>query len=257
MQLRDWLFYKRQGLTQRLGRPVASRTAQFLSDAPVQDHRGRAKSELADIFFRHAGRAVTKWVDYLDLYDRHFSAFRGTSVKMLEIGVLNGGSLEIWREYFGPRAVLFGIDITPECAQRVDPPNQVRIGSQADPAFLRRVVEEMGGVDIVLDDGSHNARHQQASFETLFPLLNDGGVYAIEDLHTSYWPGDFEGGYRRRRTGIELVKTLIDDMHAWFHDRGEMFAKRETLTGIHAYESVVFIEKGKKLRPVTVELSPP
>lgn len=256
MRWRDWLFYKRQGVLQRLGGlTIPSRTKPFLMPPGKQpaDYRERATSPLADIYFAHRGRAVTKWVDYLDLYDRHFARFRGTAVRMLEIGVLNGGSLEIWREYFGPKAILFGIDILPECSDRVDPPNQVRIGSQGDATFLAKVVREMGGVDIVLDDGSHNGPLQHASFKTLFPLLSDGGIYAIEDLHTSYWPGDFEGGYRRSGTAIELTKQLIDDMHAWFHDQGEAGAPKETLTGIHAYESLVFIEKGRKQRPVALE----
>ncbi|MFL6727020.1 MAG: class I SAM-dependent methyltransferase [Sphingomicrobium sp.] len=259
MHIRDWFFYKKGGLLQRMGRPQPSRTAPFCmpEGSKPSDYRARAKSQFAEVFFEHEGRAITKWIDYLDVYDRHFAKFRGTPVRMLEVGVLYGGSLELWRKYLGPDAVLFGIDITPECAQRVDPPNQVRIGSQADADFLRGVVAEMGGLDIVLDDGSHRGRDQYASFKTLFPLIADGGVYAIEDVHTSYWPGDSEGGYKRRGTAIELVKQLLDDMHAWFHSRREQLAAKEAITGIHAYESVVFIDKGRKLRPLALEQGRP
>ncbi len=70
-----------------------------------------------------------------------------------------------------------------------DAPNQVRIGSQDDPAFLRSVIDEMGSPDIILDDGSHVSDHQKISFETLWPLLKVGGLYVIEDLHTAYFPG--------------------------------------------------------------------
>ena len=201
-----------------------------------------AEGGLSELFFSHQGRLVHKWVHYLPLYERHFSAYRGKPIKMLEIGVFQGGSLEMWRKYFGSDAVLYGIDINPECAARVSPPNQVRIGSQDDPEFLRSVVAEMNGVDIILDDGSHIGRHQWASFETLFPLLNDGGLYAIEDLHSSYWPGVLEGGYGRRGTGIDLLKTLIDDMHARFHGAGVKAATGAI--GMHVYDSVAFIEKG-------------
>jgi len=218
-----------------------------------EDYRDRALSDFAQIYFAHKGRPVTKWVDYLDLYDRHLSRFRNTPVRMLEIGVLNGGSLELWREYFGPQATVFGIDIMPDCTNRVDAPNQVRSGSQDDPAFLLRVVREMGGVDIVLDDGSHNGRHQRASLKALFPLLSVDGIYAIEDLHTSYWPGDWEGGYNRPGTGIETIKQLLDDMHAWFHDKSESLIQKNEISGIHAYESLVFIDKGRKKKPVALE----
>ncbi|HEX8241599.1 MAG TPA: class I SAM-dependent methyltransferase [Allosphingosinicella sp.] len=202
----------------------------------------RADGELARLFFAHEGRQVHKWTHYFQHYERHFAPYRGTPVKMLEIGVFRGGSLELWRKYFGPEAVLYGVDIEPGCADLVSPPNQVRIGSQDDPAFLRSVVAEMGGLDIVLDDGSHIGRHQTASFAALFPLLRDGGLYVIEDLHSSYWPGALEGGYRRPGTAIELVKTLIDDMHARFHRKGVRSAGQ--IVGIHIYDSIVFIEKG-------------
>ena len=111
----------------------------------------------------------------------------------------------------------------------------------------------MGGVDIVLDDGSHNGRHQRASLQALFPLLSVDGIYAIEDLHTSYWPGDWEGGYNRPGTGIETIKQLLDDMHAWFHDKSETLIQKNEISGIHAYESLVFIDKGRKKKPVALE----
>ena len=96
----------------------------------------QADGELAKLFFSHSGRIVHKWVHYLDIYDRHFGRFRNTPVKFLEIGVAQGGSLEIWRKYFGPDATIFGVDVNPVCASSVTSPNQVRIGSQDDPAFL-------------------------------------------------------------------------------------------------------------------------
>ena len=104
---------------------------------------------------------------------------------MIEIGVFEGGSLDMWQRYLGADASIVGIDINPGCADRVDPPNVVHIGSQADRAFLEGVVAEFGAPELILDDGSHIARHQRASFEILFPLLQDGGLYIIEDTHTS------------------------------------------------------------------------
>lgn len=217
---------------------------------------GSAQGDLAKMTFGHSGRIVDKWTHYPEIYERHFSDYRSkSSLKMLEIGVFKGGSLEVWRQYFGPEATIFGIDINPECAGFVDAPNQVRIGSQADPAFLRQVVEEMGGVDIILDDGSHIARHQEVSFETLFPLLNDGGLYVIEDMHTSYWPGGYAGGFRRRGTAIELVKQMIDDMHGWYHKKTPKLVRPHDILAVHVYDSITFIEKGRKSSPEHIRLS--
>jgi hypothetical protein len=131
--------------------------------------------------------------------------------------VAQGGSLSLWRRYFGPEALLFGIDIDDRCRQFDKRDAHVRIGSQDDPAFLRSVVSEMGGVDVVLDDGSHMASHQLTSFQVLFPLLNEGGVYICEDLHAAYSPA-LDGGYRRSGTFIEVAKQIVDDIHADFHD---------------------------------------
>src|ERR1035441_4302581 len=164
---------------------------------------------MSRLFFSHEGRPVGKWVHYLPIYDRHFSVFRGTPVKLLEIGVLDGGSLQLWRKFFGADATIFGIDIDQRTKAFDDSDGRVRIGSQADTKFLRSVIDEMGGIDIVIDDGSHVASHQRTSFKFLYPLLNVGGVYLVEDLHTSYWRGYFEGGIRRKGTFIEEMKSLI------------------------------------------------
>lgn len=204
------------------------------------------KSEIAELFFRHNGRPVHKWVHYLELYDRHFRRFKNTPVKMLEIGVFKGGSLELWRKYLGPKATIYGIDIDPACAERVDAPNQVRIGSQADPAFLQSVVSEMGGVDLVLDDGSHKGPHIIQSFRTLFPLLSDGGLYVIEDLHTDFgeWPGT------RYNESLSFVGRLIGDMHSAYtgHEPREVRA----IGGIYVADSIVFIEKNAGFRTGSV-----
>jgi len=210
---------------------------------------------LADTFFRHHGRIVHKWIHYLEIYERHFAPYRNTPVKMLEIGVFKGGSLEMWREYFGESATIFGIDVNPDCAGYATAPNQVRIGSQDDPQFLERVVQEMGLPDIVLDDGSHIGRHQRRSFDVLFPLLKPGSLYVIEDLHTSYWPNEFAGGYRRKGTAIGHIKQMIDDMHAWYHTYPTMTPAKAEIGAIHIYDSIAFIEKKHRQQPGHIQIT--
>jgi hypothetical protein len=211
----------------------------------------RSDTDLHRLFYDGAGPHRQKWHHYLAIYDRYLSRFRGKAFRMLEIGVLDGGSLHLWRRYFGPDATLFGIDIDQGCAQFDGKDGKVRIGSQADAAFLKSVIAEMGGVDVVIDDGSHIAAHQRASFDALFPLLSDGGIYICEDLHTSYWPGFYQGGYRRRGTFIEIAKSVIDDMHADFHSRGKALACADrSIGGVHFHNSIVVIEKTAQSRPV-------
>lgn len=194
-------------------------------------------SQLSELFYAHDGRPINKWTHYLQLYDTYFARFRGSSVKMLEIGVFEGGSLELWRRYLGPDARIFGVDIDPACADKVDAPNQVRIGSQGDPAFLASVVSEMGGVDLILDDGSHRGHHIITSFRALFPLLGDGGLYVIEDMHDDF--SEFPG--TRYNQSLAFLKRLVDDMHG--HYTGKSAQESADVGGVHIFDSIAFIEK--------------
>lgn len=233
------------------GRPDLSEFLTSLDQVDRSLYTGRC----ADIFFAHDGPGILKWLHYLPIYDRLFAQYAGRPVKFLEIGVLAGGSMHMWREYFGPLATIFGIDINPECAEFGRLAGEVRIGSQNDPDFLQAVVAEMGGVDIVLDDGSHVAAHQRTSLEVLYPLLREGGLYVIEDLHTSYW-ADYEGGLKRAGTALEDLKDLIDRMHELYFapDRDE--AKGMAPIGsITFFDSIAAIEK-RVQHPRRLAISP-
>jgi hypothetical protein len=206
--------------------------------------------DLLDIYVGNDGPVVHKWHHYLPLYDRYFAAHRGKPVRFLEIGVSKGGSLAMWRKYFGPDAVIFGIDIRKSCAALNGIDGQVRIGSQADPAFLQAVVAEMGGVDLVLDDGSHQMAHIEASLDILFPLLSDRGTYMIEDLHTAYWPR-WGGGLKAPANFFNTVRALADDMHHWYHDgAAHRPALSGMVTGVHMHDSIVVLDKGPVHVPV-------
>ena len=206
--------------------------------------------ELLDIYAGNEGVKVHKWHHYLPLYDRYFSRYRNTPVKFLEIGVNNGGSLQMWRRYLGKDAVLCGIDINPDCAQYDGQSGMVRIGSQDDPEFLAEVVKEMGGVDVVLDDGSHRMPHIDASLKVLFPLLTTGGTYMIEDLHTAYYPR-FGGGFKAPENFFNTVRRMIDDMHMWYHNKGnpQLPEMAREFSGVHVHDSIVVIDKAEALRP--------
>jgi cephalosporin hydroxylase len=223
--------------------------------------------EFSTLFFSHDGRAMDKWVHYLRAYEEEFSPYRHgfplsdggmRPLRLLEIGTRHGGSLQMWRKYFGPEASIWGVDLDSRCEAIDDEDLNIRIGSQDNPDFLTSVVEEMGGVDIVLDDGSHVARHQLTSLEALFPLLSDGGLYAVEDLHTAYWR-DFGGGYQSSGSFIEVAKQLIDDMHGNYHRRKDHVGldARSSVPRVAFYDSMVFIRKARRGRPLSTEVGTP
>jgi cephalosporin hydroxylase len=201
-------------------------------------------------FDHNDGRLIHKWLHYFPIYERHLARFRGRRVTMLEIGVSQGGSLQMWRHHLGRRARIVGIDIEPRVVELAERGIEIHVGDQADPAFLDALVARYGRFDIVLDDGSHLPQHQIASIEHLWPHVADDGVYIVEDLHTNYWP---EYGSRRGDPAsfMAWLHERVDDMHA-FHSRHDDFAPNEwtrTLDGVHVYDSVAVLDKALRPRP--------
>jgi len=194
--------------------------------------------------------SITKWVHYFDIYERHFNAFINKNVKVLEIGVWQGGSLKMWKEYFGKEAQIIGVDTNPKCKMLEEEQIKIYIGDQANIDFLDNIIKEEGPFDIIIDDGGHFPYQQITSFNKLFFNLKDGGIYLCEDLHTNYWK-EYNGGYKKPNTFIELVKSLIDELNA-FHSQSDELKINEftkNTTGIHIYDSVVVFDKQSRIKP--------
>jgi hypothetical protein len=228
----------------------------LLSDV-LSSRRKGTSNPLAEYFFTNPGRPIDKWRHYFDIYHRHFERFRGRSPVMLEIGVFQGGSLEMWRSYFGPGARIVGIDIDPACERFASEGIEIVIGDQADRGFLAGLRSRYPRVDIVLDDGGHKMHQQITSFEELYPHIQPYGVYLCEDLHTSYIPA-FGGGYRREGTFIEYAKGLIDRLHAWYEDAGlQVDDLTRSTFSLSFYDSVLVAEKRPIGPPHTVQSGRP
>jgi hypothetical protein len=199
-------------------------------------------------FLTNKGRPLQKWTHYFPIYERHFSRFRNHNVTLIEIGVAAGGSLQLWERYFGPFAQIIGIDIDAGCKSAEEELIAVRIGDQSDATFLQHVVDEFGPPDIVIDDGSHNAKHVSASFDFLYPRMSKNGVYLVEDLHTAYW-SEYGGGLKHQDSFIERCKSLIDELNA-VHTRGAVLPSEfsQTTISIHLYDSVAVFERGRHIK---------
>lgn len=203
-------------------------------------------NDVEKIVYEGQHRAISKWIHYLEAYDRFFSKYRGKKVKILEIGVYKGGSLQLWKKYFSKGSVqaqIYGIDINPECKELEEDNISIYIGSQEDREFLKKVKREIGEVDIIIDDGGHTMNQQIVSFEELFDLLSENGTYLCEDTHTSYWK-EFGGGYHGN-SFIEYSKGLIDGLHSQYLETDEFQANELTsqIKCVSFWDSMVFIEK--------------
>jgi hypothetical protein len=214
---------------------------------------------LAEYFRNNPGRLIDKWHHYFEIYHRHFAAFRGRSPVVVEIGVYHGGSLEMWRHYFGRGARIVGIDLDPRCRQFEGDSVSVMIGDQADRKFLSQVRARYPHVDIVIDDGGHTMAQQITSFEELYPHIQPHGVYLCEDLHTSYYP-PYGGGYRRDGTFIQYATRLVDQLHAWYSTEPDRFRVDEitrSTHGLHFYDSVLVVEKRPIAEPTASKTGKP
>jgi len=206
---------------------------------------------LAEYFFHNPGRLIHKWHHYFEIYHRHFQRFRGRAPVVVEIGVFHGGSLQMWRHYFGPEARIVGVDVDPRCEELAEPGIEVVIGDQTDRAFLGELRRRYPRVDVFVDDGGHTMAQQLITFEEMYPHVHAEGVYLCEDLHTSYLEG-YGGGLKRVNTFIECSKELIDCLNAW-HFAGEAAAENvvtRSAHSLHYYSSILVIEKRPMTPPV-------
>lgn len=200
---------------------------------------------MENFYFSKSHRVMNKWWHYFDVYHTFFERYMNSDVRILEIGVFRGGSMQMWKDYFGPKAIITGIDIDTRCKAFEEENVHICIGSQADKKFLVNVSEQWGPFDIILDDGSHEMKHQIITFETLFPLLKEGGVFICEDCHSSY-STRYGGEYKKEDTFIEYSKNFIDCVNSQFvnlEKMGELPAYKDYIKACHYYDSMVVVEK--------------
>ena len=191
-------------------------------------------------FLTNDGKSTHKWLHYFSIYERHLTKFVNQSVTVWEIGVFKGGSLQMWKRFFGPLAQIVGIDISPECKAHEEDQIRVCIGDQSDTKFLQEIIELYGYPDVVIDDGSHIMKDTCATFDFLYDKISKNGVYLVEDMHCSYWD-KWDGGLERDGTFIEKCKKLIDLLNARYNDLPNDFAS--TTFSIAFYDSVVVFDK--------------
>ncbi len=168
-------------------------------------------NELKNIFLNHKGKLSDKWSLYIEKWDDIFTPFKNREINLLEIGIQNGGSLEIWAKYFSKAKNIIGCDIEEDCKKLEfnDPRISVIIGDANTDEAEQEITKKSPDLDIIIDDGSHRSSDIIKSFARYFKILNDDGVYVIEDLHASYWK-EFEGGLYTPYSAMAFLKRLAD-----------------------------------------------
>jgi hypothetical protein len=201
---------------------------------------------------------------YTPTYHRMFGHLRDQPLRVLEVGIggydtlkAGGSSLRMWAEYF-PSARIVGLDISPKDLAL---PRRVTVvtGSQTDELLLQRLLDEHGPFDIVIDDGSHIVPHVLQTFRFLYPRLNPGAIYVVEDSQTSFMP--FVGGHPDgQNTIFSLANAVVLSMHkreghSVPADQPEVAAFGEMTTGVRVYRNLIVFERGDNTYPSNMAFS--
>lgn len=182
------------------------------------------------------GRGVSKWTHYFELYHHHLQKFIGRNVTVVEVGVHSGGSLRMWRHYFGERCVVHGVDIEETCRAYEDANTTIHIGDQEDRSFWERFRRAVPAVDVFIDDGGHQPEQQMVTLEEMLPHLRPGGVYICEDIAG---PGNPFSSF---------AYSLADELNQFARTSDSELAStptpfQTTIHSIHLYPFVLVIEK--------------
>lgn len=212
--------------------------------------------KLDEIAIKHGTDKSSNVHNYTARYEHYFEPLRNQKLKVLEIGIQNGYSLKMWKEYFA-NSEICGIDIV-DCSRF----NEERIAAvrcdQTDTKRLDEINEKYGPFDIIIDDGSHVSHHMKTTFNHMFPLLKLGGIYVVEDLHCCYWP-NFSGGYSfisrlsellditnaNGKCGNANVKNSYSDTHYIANNASTKPLNdwEKSVEYVHLYRSIAFIKK--------------
>jgi len=207
------------------------------------DDATNVPNSLRTFFNEHkSGPGIWKFDHYFDIYERHFSRFRGRAVNVLELGVYSGGSLQMWEKYFGSHCQILGVDIEPDCKAYESDCVKVFIGNQGDRTFWGRFREQVPNLDIVIDDCSHQPEDQIVSFEELFPHLRSGGVYLCEDITHVLNPfASYLYGFAHNLNALDGFQNNVDDKERRQVCRATPF--QSAIGSIHFYPYVTVVER--------------
>ncbi|MFN3299527.1 MAG: class I SAM-dependent methyltransferase [Sediminibacterium sp.] len=212
-------------------------------------------NKLEDFFYNQKHKYIAKWEHYFEIYDRYFRRYINKEVNVLEIGIYRGGSLEMWKNYFGDKAKIFGVDVDPSCKSYEEENISIFIGSQEDETFINSLKKQLPKLDIIIDDGGHHMKQQKTSFNLLYDHLKEDGIYLCEDVHTSYWE-EFGGGYKNKNSFVEFSKAIVDSLNGWYsEEKGFGIDKYTTsLKSVSFFDSIVVFEKGLKNVPKDIRI---
>jgi len=195
--------------------------------------------------FKESKYSTIKYKNYFSIYSKLFEKYVNKKITFVEIGILNGGSLFVWKKYFGKNAKIIGIDLNPNAKKFEKYGFKIFIGDQADPKFWKKFFKKENNIDIILDDGGHTNKQQIITTNSCIPNINNGGMLVIEDTHTSYQK---EFNNSSKYSFINYSKKIIDDINYRFPKLGSFKnSLNNKIYSVEFFESIVCFHVNKNL----------
>ena len=195
--------------------------------------------------YKNLKRESLKCDTYFQVYEELFNKYVGKKITFVEVGVLQGGSLFMWREYFGKEARIIGVDLHPNAKELEKHGFEIYVGSQSDNNFWKNFYDKVGKIDILLDDGGHVNDQQIVTLSESVNNINDDGIIITEDVHTSYFK---KFGNPSKYSFINYSKYLVDVVNSRFPEteikKNNYFRKK--IYSISFYDSIVAIKIDSK-----------
>ncbi|MFK7967862.1 MAG: methyltransferase domain-containing protein [Rickettsiaceae bacterium] len=212
-----------------------------------------------EIFLEHSEHTSDKWENYLDIYELYLRPYINKNASIMEVGVQNGGHLQILKKYLH-NGKIYGADIDNNVC-KMDLGSDIKTfcfdATKADA--IEQDLKELS-FDVIIDDASHKSQNVIKTFQLMFSRVKPGGIYIIEDLHASYWK-EFDGGYKSQHSQVEYLKSLLDLLNAYHVKKGDTYLSKDTdffdnlttvdkqlfewINSITFYDSVCVIQKLK------------
>lgn len=187
-----------------------------------------------------------KYANYFPIYDNLLSKFINKKIIFVEIGVFSGGSLFMWRNFFGKKAKIIGIDLNPDIKRFSKYGFDILIGDQSSENFWKKFFKKYGKVDVVLDDGGHTNYQQIITANSCVPNIKNGGMLITEDVHTSYIKDKWYNP--SKYSFINYSKKLIDDINSRYPRlKKHKYSLNKYIHSIQSFESITAFHVNRKL----------
>ena len=188
----------------------------------------------------------SKHTKYFKVYDDLFSSYKNKEITFVDIGVFSGGSLFMWKKFFGKRAKIIGVELNPIAKQFEKYGFNIFIGDQSSEDFWSKFFKKVGKVDIVLDDGGHTNYQQIITTNSCIPNIKDGGLMVVEDTHSNYIKKKFYNP--SKYSFANYSKKIIDDINYRFPNLGLYKSSlNKFIYSVENFESIISFKINRRL----------